>query len=117
VADEDGNFDWAVPGEEVHTFVNDLERPVGTYLYGRRMYEVMVGWETALTVVTIPHPSNTRNASASPGTTRRAAVAARSRAATKPQPAPYGADDRRRLVSPDGGEREALSVVPASVRP
>jgi dihydrofolate reductase len=46
VADEDGNFDWAAPDEKVHTFVNDLERPVGTYLYGRRMYEVMVGWET-----------------------------------------------------------------------
>jgi dihydrofolate reductase len=46
VADEDGNFDWAAPGEEVHSFVNDLERPVGTYLYGRRMYEVMVAWET-----------------------------------------------------------------------
>src|SRR4051794_17503911 len=46
VADEDGNFDWAVPDEEVHAFVNDLERPVGTYLYGRRMYEVMAGWET-----------------------------------------------------------------------
>jgi dihydrofolate reductase len=45
VADEDGNFDWAEPDEEVHTFVNDLERPVGTYLYGRRMYEVMVSWE------------------------------------------------------------------------
>jgi dihydrofolate reductase len=47
IADEDGNFDWAAPNEEVHTFVNDLERPIGTYLYGRRMYEVMVGWETA----------------------------------------------------------------------
>ncbi len=46
VADEDGNFDCAEPDEEVHTFVNDLERPVGTYLYGRRMYEVMVAWET-----------------------------------------------------------------------
>ncbi len=46
VADEDGNFEWAVPDEEVHTFINDLERPVGTYLYGRRMYKVMVGWET-----------------------------------------------------------------------
>jgi hypothetical protein len=46
VANEDGNFDWAEPDEEVHTFINDLERPVGTYLYGRRMYEVMVGWET-----------------------------------------------------------------------
>src|SRR5712691_11163191 len=45
VADEDGNFDWAAPDEEVHTFVNDLERAVGTYLYGRRMYEVMVAWE------------------------------------------------------------------------
>jgi dihydrofolate reductase len=49
VADEDGNFDWAAPDEEVRTFVNDLERPVGTYLYGRRMYEVMVYWETAPT--------------------------------------------------------------------
>jgi dihydrofolate reductase len=46
VADEDGNFDWAEPDEEVHTFVNDLERPVGTYLYGRRMYEVMLAWES-----------------------------------------------------------------------
>ena len=46
VTDEDGNFDWAVPDEEVHTFINDLARPLGTYLYGRRMYETMVGWET-----------------------------------------------------------------------
>jgi dihydrofolate reductase len=46
VADEDGNFGWAEPDEEVHAFINDLERPVGTYLYGRRMYEVMVAWET-----------------------------------------------------------------------
>jgi dihydrofolate reductase len=46
IADEDGNFDWAAPDEEVHAFVNDLERPVGTYLYGRRMYEMMVFWET-----------------------------------------------------------------------
>jgi dihydrofolate reductase len=46
VADEDGNFDWAEPDEEVHTFINDLERRVGTYLYGRRMYEVMIAWET-----------------------------------------------------------------------
>lgn len=49
IADEDGNFDWAAPDEEVHTFVNDLLRPVGTYLYGRRMYEVMASWETAHT--------------------------------------------------------------------
>src|SRR3954451_844969 len=46
VEDERGNFEWAAPDEEVHAFVNDLERPVGTYLYGRRMYETMVYWET-----------------------------------------------------------------------
>jgi len=46
VEDEDGNFDWGTPDEEVHSFVNDLERPVGTYLYGRRMYETMLFWET-----------------------------------------------------------------------
>jgi dihydrofolate reductase len=50
VADEDGNFGWAAPNEEVHAFVNDLERSVGTYLYGRRIYDVMVYWETALTL-------------------------------------------------------------------
>jgi dihydrofolate reductase len=54
VADEDGNFDWAAPDEEVHAFVNDLERRVGTYLYGRRMYEVMVYWETADAVADQP---------------------------------------------------------------
>jgi dihydrofolate reductase len=47
-ADASGNFDWAAPDEEVHAFVNELVRPVGTYLYGRRMYETMVYWETAL---------------------------------------------------------------------
>lgn len=46
IEDETGKFDWAVPDEEVHAFINDLERPVGTYLYGRRMYETMVVWET-----------------------------------------------------------------------
>lgn len=46
VADEDGKFDWAMPDEEVHAFVNDLQRPVGTYLYGRRLYETMICWET-----------------------------------------------------------------------
>ncbi|HEY2984134.1 MAG TPA: dihydrofolate reductase family protein, partial [Jatrophihabitantaceae bacterium] len=46
IADADGNFDWAAPDEEVHAFVNDRERPIGTYLYGRRMYETMVAWET-----------------------------------------------------------------------
>ncbi len=44
--DERGEFDWAAPDEEVHAYVNDLERQIGTYLYGRRMYETMVFWET-----------------------------------------------------------------------
>lgn len=48
IADETGNFDWAAPDDEVHAFVNELVRPIGTYLYGRRMYEVMVAWETML---------------------------------------------------------------------
>lgn len=45
--DDNDNFDWAAPDEQVHAFVNDLERPIGSYLYGRRMYEVMTFWETA----------------------------------------------------------------------
>ena len=45
VADESGGFGWAAPDEEVHRFVNELERPIGIYLYGRRIYEVMVAWE------------------------------------------------------------------------
>lgn len=44
-----GRFDWAAPDEEVHAFLNDLERPIGTHLYGRRMYETMTFWETAPT--------------------------------------------------------------------
>ena len=47
VADEDGKFDWAAPDEEVHAFVNDLERPIGTYLCGRRLYDTMAVWETS----------------------------------------------------------------------
>jgi dihydrofolate reductase len=49
VEDEQGKFDWAAPGDEVHAFINELERPIGTYLYGRRMYETMVYWETVTT--------------------------------------------------------------------
>ena len=53
-ADLDGNFDWAAPDEEVHAFVNELERPAGTHLYGRRMYETMVYWESAEAVAGQP---------------------------------------------------------------
>ncbi len=46
IEDENGKFDWAEPDEEVHAFVNELQRPIGTYLYGRRMYQTMLPWET-----------------------------------------------------------------------
>lgn len=46
IEDKSGRFDWAEPDEEVHRFVNDLERSAGTHLYGRRMYETMMVWET-----------------------------------------------------------------------
>jgi dihydrofolate reductase len=54
IEDAQGKFDWAAPDEEVHAFANDLERPIGTHLLGRRMYEVMVFWETAHTVAGQP---------------------------------------------------------------
>lgn len=54
IADEDGNFDLAAPDEELHTFINDLERPIGTYLHGRRLYEVMAFWETVPTTADQP---------------------------------------------------------------
>lgn len=54
VSDADGNFGWATPDEELHAFVNDCVRSIGTYLYGRRMYETMVYWETAPTGPDIP---------------------------------------------------------------
>jgi dihydrofolate reductase len=50
VEDPAGGFDWAEPDGEVHSFVNDMERPIGTYLYGRRLYETMLFWETAHTI-------------------------------------------------------------------
>src|SRR5260370_1874808 len=50
IEDAGGSFDWAAPDDELLRFVNDLERPVGTYLYGRRMYETMLYWETPPTV-------------------------------------------------------------------
>jgi dihydrofolate reductase len=46
VADRDGKFDWAAPDEEVHAAVNEAEKPIGTFLLGRRMYEVLSVWET-----------------------------------------------------------------------
>jgi dihydrofolate reductase len=54
VADANGRFDWSAPDAEVHAFVNDIERPIGTYLYGRRMYEVMAAWDDPRTVAGQP---------------------------------------------------------------
>jgi len=47
VADETGTFDWTAPSPEVLGFINDLVRPVATYLYGRKLYETMLFWENA----------------------------------------------------------------------
>ena len=60
IADQDGIFDWAAPDEELHTFVNILQRPVGTYLFGRRMYEVMAVWDTLETHNEPPPSRNSR---------------------------------------------------------
>jgi dihydrofolate reductase len=46
VEDAEGKFDWAAPDDEVHAFVNELQRPIGSYLLGRRMYETLVFWES-----------------------------------------------------------------------
>jgi dihydrofolate reductase len=54
VADAAGDFDWGAPDEEVHRFINDLERPIGTYLYGRRMYDVMALWDSDAAVAGQP---------------------------------------------------------------
>ena len=59
VEDEVGEFGWAAPDDEVLAFINDLERPIGTYLYGRRMYETMVYWETVSTAA--DQPEETRD--------------------------------------------------------
>ncbi|CAM3194261.1 dihydrofolate reductase family protein [Stackebrandtia soli] len=45
IADENGDFGWAEPDAEVHSFINDEELEIGTYLYGRRTYETMAVWE------------------------------------------------------------------------
>jgi dihydrofolate reductase len=56
VEDSGGRFDWGAPAEDVVSFVNELERPVGTYLYGRRMYETMLFWETFPLNPDVPAP-------------------------------------------------------------
>lgn len=88
IADEEGDFSWAAPDEEVHTFINELERPVGTYLYGRRMYEVMRYWDRRR-VPDLPEPGLRR---------RRHPIPAR-RSECTPR-APRGAPVRQRVRLP-----------------
>ncbi len=78
IADEDGKFDWAEPDEEVHSFINDLERSVGTHLLGRRMYEVLAYWDDPPAVdeqpafaQDSPRSGRPRTRSSSPGPWRR----------------------------------------------
>ncbi|MHA7305941.1 dihydrofolate reductase family protein [Arthrobacter sp. TMN-49] len=54
VADVDGNFDWSMPNPEVHAYINNLERPIGIYLLGRRLYDVMKVWDTFYGRVDLP---------------------------------------------------------------
>src|SRR4051812_39285720 len=102
IADDEGKFDWAEPDEEIHRFVNDLERPVGTYLYGRRMYETMAAWETMAPDTAYardfaqlcgrPTRSSTRRPSRAPP--RRAR-----RSSGPSTPSPYANSRRRRRVT------------------
>jgi dihydrofolate reductase len=54
IEDRAGKFDWAMPDDEVHSYINNLERAAGTHLYGRRLYETMMGWETDLGLAALP---------------------------------------------------------------
>jgi len=54
VADAQGNFDWAEPDEQVHSLINDLQRSIGTYLLGRKMYEVLIAWDNADALANAP---------------------------------------------------------------
>ena len=94
VADERGGIGWAAPDGEVHAFVNELERPLGTYLYGRRMYEAMAYWETRGT-----GPATARQAATSPGSggrRRRSSTPARSPTCRQREPAWSGSSIRTR---------------------
>ena len=97
IADAVGRFEWAAPDEEVFAFVNDLERPVGTYLYGGRMYETMRYWETAHT-----SPASRPSGSTSRGSGRRptrSSIPPPSRRRAPPGPASSGTWTRSRSAS------------------
>ena len=87
VADANGSFGWAMPDEEVHAFVNDLERPIGTYLYGRRMYEAMVSGRPRDVA---DEPPVMRTTPRSGGRRRRSCTRTRSRTCRAPERALRG---------------------------
>jgi dihydrofolate reductase len=94
VEDQTGAFEWGAPDEEVHAFVNDLERPIGTYLYGRRMYETMVYWETT-NRQSDPSPTSGRQRKRSSSPRRWSRSPARGRASKRTStPQPYDASRR-----------------------
>ena len=110
IEDEDGKFTWAEPDEEVHAFINDLERPVGTHLLGRRLYEVMIYWET-IALATSRRPSRpSRRSGGRPTrscTRRRCPAPAAARAPRSIGGASSRAfeSERRRRASPPKWER------------
>jgi hypothetical protein len=119
VEDASGKFDWAAPDEEVHAFVNDLERPIGTYPYERRMYETMVFWEYAeiwraaekvvysRTLVPGVHRADADRAGLRPGSD----PGAQGRAAARTCPSAARSWPRRRSP-PDSSTRSSCSSSP-----
>lgn len=109
-ADSQGNFDWAAPDQEVHAFVNDLERGIDTYLLGRRMYEVMSVWETLGT--TDDEPVIQDYARIWQGQTK---LSTRRRSAAHPRPAP--GSSRRSIPAPSVTSRMPQRGSSASAGP
>ena len=92
IEDRDGTFDWAEPDEEVHAFVNDLQRSVGTYLYGRRMFETMAVWETDPT-----SPSSRRSCGTSPSSGRPPTRSCTPRRSKRCRPPGHASSERSTL--------------------
>ena len=96
-ADADGRFEWAAPDEEVHAFVNELERPAGTYLYGPRMYQTMRSGKMRIrSLASHPSRSTSRGSGRRP---TRSSIPPPSRRRTPPGPASSGTSTRSRSAS------------------
>jgi dihydrofolate reductase len=106
VEDEQGTFDWAAPDDEVHAFVNELERPIGTYLYGRRVYETMVFWETVSVGADQPASATSPRSGGPP---RR--LCSRERSRRWPAPGPTSSHLRpRRGSAPQGNAGADITI-------